>query len=220
MSVSPWNLAPRRNPVKPLKIDPRIELEALFNKGSSGFVLISDEEGKQSAQQYEAARAAAGFVWNQLMVPAFDRSVSSGRVRVYARVQSRLAQFQQLPADLWSRLKVLNWYDGGACDPEGNCYYSIHAADSLPQAEPSSDHGPITANISGKPGRRKGQGSYEPLDQPLVLKMEQLLIEKKVASPEAAARMVAREAHGSGTEDSKAERLAKLYRRTQKTRSD
>jgi hypothetical protein len=71
-----------------------------------------------------------------LMLPAFDRSVSSGRVKVYARIQSRLAQFQQLPADLWSRLRVLDWFGGAACDPEGNCYYSIHAADSLPQVSP------------------------------------------------------------------------------------
>jgi hypothetical protein len=225
MTVSPWNLAPRRNSGKPVKIDPRIELEALFNKGSSGFALISEEEAKQNAQQYGAARAAASFVWNHLMLRAFDRSVLSGRVKVYVRVQSRLAQFQQLPVDLWSRLKVLNWYDGDACDPEGNRYYSIHAADSLPQvsppqAEPSSDPGPITTNISGKPGRRKGQGSYEEVDQPLLSKMEQLLRDGKVVSSEAAARMVAPEAGGGGTQESKAERLARRYRKQQKTRSD
>ena len=121
MVFAPWHLAPLPGPVE---IDPRLELEARFNKGN-GLVTISDEEAKQNAQQHEAARAAASFVWNQLMLPAFDRSVSSGRVKVYARVESRLAQFQQLPADLWSRLKVQEWYDGGAArDPEGSCYYS------------------------------------------------------------------------------------------------
>jgi hypothetical protein len=205
-----------------VRIDPRLELEALFNNGS-GLVLVSDEEAKQSGQQYETARAAASFVWNQLMLPAFDRSVSSGRVKVYARVGSRMAQFQQLPADLWSRLKIQEWYEGGAaCDPEGSRYYSIHAAESLskvasPQAKASSDPRPV---ITSRPGKQKGQGSFERMDQPLLSKMAQLLSEGKVASPEAAARMVARNAHGSGTEDSKAERLARLYRKQQKTRFD
>src|SRR5712664_3833536 len=90
VNLPPWYQAPRGNPVK---IDPRLELEALFNNGN-GLVLISDEKAKQGAQQYEAACAAASFVWNQLILPAFYRSVSSGRVKVYARVQSRVAQFQ------------------------------------------------------------------------------------------------------------------------------
>jgi hypothetical protein len=132
IGFAPWHL-PLRGPVE---IDPRLEREALFNRGN-GLVMIRDEEAKLNAQLSEAVRAATSFVWNQLMLPDFDRSVSSGRVKVYARVQSRLAQFQQLPAELWSRLKVLYWYDGVARDPEGNRYYSIHAADSLPRVPPT-----------------------------------------------------------------------------------
>ena len=116
VGFAPWNLAPLRGPVE---IDPRLELEARFNKGS-GLTVITDEEAKQGAQQYEAARAAASFVWNRLMLPAFDRLVSAGRVKVYARVQSRMAQFQQLPTVLWSRLEASGCYNGGAArDPEG-----------------------------------------------------------------------------------------------------
>jgi hypothetical protein len=148
MGFAPWHLALLRDP----EIVRRLELEALCNKGS-GLVLITDEEAKQNAQRYEAARAAASLVWNRSMLPAFDRSVSDGRVKIYARVQSRVAQFQQLPADLWSRLKVEDWQSGTACDPEGDRYYSIHAAESVPQVSPpqaevSSE--PATDTVSNK----------------------------------------------------------------------
>jgi hypothetical protein len=93
MSFVPWHLAPLRYPVE---IAPRLELEARFNKGN-GLVTISDEDAKQNAQQYEAARAAASLVWNQLMLPDFARSVSAGRVKVYARVRSRLRNSTSYP---------------------------------------------------------------------------------------------------------------------------
>jgi hypothetical protein len=66
VSLAPWYQAPRGDPVK---INPRLELEALFNTGN-GLVLISDEKAKQHAQQYETACAAASFVWHQLLRPA------------------------------------------------------------------------------------------------------------------------------------------------------
>jgi hypothetical protein len=123
-----------------VEIDPRLELEreAYFNNGH-GLYRISDEEAKQSAQQLEAVRLATNHVWNRLMLPAFARLVSAGRVKLYARVQSRVAQFQQLPADLWSKLTIehwRDWQDGTARDPEGDCYYSLHAADILPKVSP------------------------------------------------------------------------------------
>jgi hypothetical protein len=96
-SVFPRSLGLQRNPVK---IDPQLELEALFNKGN-GLVLVNDEEAKQSDQQYKAARAAVSLVWNQLLLPDFARSVSAGRINLFARVESRTATFRQLPADLW-----------------------------------------------------------------------------------------------------------------------
>jgi hypothetical protein len=148
MGFAPWYLTPLR----PMEIDPQIEREALFNK-VNGLVTIGDEDAKQSARQYEAARGAASFVWNQLMLPDFARSVSAGRIKVYARAQSREAKFRQLPADIWSNLKVEDWQHGTACDPEGDRYYSIHAAGNLrqvspPQAEVSSE--PATDAVSNK----------------------------------------------------------------------
>jgi len=61
-------------------------------------------------------------------------------------------------------------------------------------------------------GRKPGQGSYLSLDIPLLREMKRLLAEGKAASAEEAARQVAPRAHGYGTIDSKAERLARRFR--------
>jgi hypothetical protein len=62
------------------------------------------------------------------------------------------------------------------------------------------------------PGRKKGDGSFAELDRSILNEMEELISMHQAASPEAAARMLAGKAHGAGTPDSKAERLAKRYR--------
>jgi hypothetical protein len=217
MSFAPWHLALPRDPAR---IDPqllaRFERDALFNKGD-GPHKVGDEEAALSAQQCEAAHTATSFVWNQLMLPVFDRLVSAGRVTVYARARERDAPFRQLPHDIWTNLKVVDWLHGTACDPEGVRYYSIHAADGLPKVSPPhaealADHALVLPK-SRRPGREKGQGSFEQLDQPLLSKMKALITDMKAASPEEAARMVAPEAHGSGTPESKAERLARRFRK-------
>jgi hypothetical protein len=61
-------------------------------------------------------------------------------------------------------------------------------------------------------GRRKGSGSYERFDKPLIDEMQILIDEGKAVSPEAASHLVAHKAEGGGTKESKAERLAKRYR--------
>jgi hypothetical protein len=60
--------------------------------------------------------------------------------------------------------------------------------------------------------KKKGDGSYANIDLPLLDEMKQLISSHRAASPEEAARMLAKKAHGSGREESKAERLAKRYR--------
>jgi hypothetical protein len=124
--VTPWVLLAM--PEAPLAIDPRVEAEALFNK--EGLVRISDEDAEYAAQQNRAVRDATSLVWRQYMLRAFDRSVAEGRVKLYARVQSPLAPFLQLPKDLWARLDVVEWQHGVARDSEGTVYYSLHADDS------------------------------------------------------------------------------------------
>ena len=60
--------------------------------------------------------------------------------------------------------------------------------------------------------RKKGDGSYADIDLPLLDEMKELISSHRAASPEEAARMLAKKALGSGSEESKAERLAKRYR--------
>jgi hypothetical protein len=62
------------------------------------------------------------------------------------------------------------------------------------------------------PGRKRGDGSFAELDRPILDEMEKLISLHQAASPEEAARMLAGKAHGAGTPESKAERLAKRYR--------
>ena len=67
----------------------------------------------------------------------------------------------------------------------------------------------------GKPrrrGRTLGSGSLERADLPLIAKMAELIHLGEASSPDAAARLVAEEAKGGGTIESKATRLAKRFR--------
>jgi hypothetical protein len=61
-------------------------------------------------------------------------------------------------------------------------------------------------------GKKKGAGSFEELDLPLLEEMALILKGGKAASSEEAARKVAHKAHGGGTPKSKAERLGRRYR--------
>ena len=132
-SFAPWHLNLPRGPVE---IDPELQFEALTN-GGNGFVSIGDEEALRASAQGKAVHAATSFVWNQFMLPVFDRLVSAGRVKLYARARERDAPFRQLPHDIWPNLKVEDWLHGTARDPEGVRYYSIHTADSLPKTSPT-----------------------------------------------------------------------------------
>jgi hypothetical protein len=73
----------------------------------------------------------------------------------------------------------------------------------LPEVVPSHPRG----------GKKKGDGSYDALDQPRIAEMAALIRDKKAASPEQAARMVAEQAFGDGSPESKADRLAKRFRK-------
>jgi hypothetical protein len=81
------------------------------------------------------------------------------------------------------------------------------AAEAL---EPESTSKAATPKKS--PGRKRGDGSFAELDRPILDEMEELISLHRAASPEEAARMLAGKAHGAGTPESKAERLAKRYR--------
>jgi len=84
------------------------------------------ESGARTTRRYEAMHEATAFVWRELMLPTFDRAVSLGAAILYARPQTASANFEQLPADLWPLLNVVDWNKGAAVGPNGCQYWSIH----------------------------------------------------------------------------------------------
>jgi hypothetical protein len=70
----------------------------------------------------------------------------------------------------------------------------------------------IYSSPISKATKKKGDGSFAPLDEPLLEEMKQLLAARVVASAEEAASKVAPRAHGAGTPESKKERLARRFR--------
>jgi hypothetical protein len=71
-------------------------------------------------------------------------------------------------------------------------------------------------NTSKRRGRTPGAGSYAAVDAPLLAEMKQLLAEQKALSVHQAAKLVAERAHGGGTIDSRASRLARSYRASER----
>jgi hypothetical protein len=61
-------------------------------------------------------------------------------------------------------------------------------------------------------GRRKGSGSLARFDEPLLRKMKDLIDQGTAVSAEGASSLLAHEAKGGGSRESKAERLAKRFR--------
>jgi hypothetical protein len=84
-------------------------------------------------------------------------------------------------------------------------------------SEAGSSVGPHEASTNErkvfKPrGRTPGSGSYAPADAPLLDEMRRSIVERKAMSVHRAAALVADRAHGAGTIESKASRLARAYR--------
>lgn len=87
-------------------------------------------------------------------------------------------------------------------------------ADASIEAPPT----PTDTQVKRRPGRKRGDGSYERLDEPLLAEMAVLIDSRKAASAEEAAKMVAEKAHGKNTLiESKVERLAKRFRAKART---
>jgi hypothetical protein len=134
MSISgpPWTIlsgGTAHTPQVPTRTAPNAE----------GFVRIDDEQAAHQSSRYQAVREATGLVWRQFMVRDFDRAVSSGVVVLYARPQSVLADFEQLPADAWPLLEVADWQNGVAVAPDGSTYWSIHVQHSTGDLKSSGE---------------------------------------------------------------------------------
>jgi hypothetical protein len=99
IAAAPWGFLAERSKGD-AQAEPRLDAEALFNK--EGFVIIPDDEAAEHEKQYESAREAAGLVFRQFMVRAFDRAVSAKAVALFGRPGIISADFNRLPADVWS----------------------------------------------------------------------------------------------------------------------
>ena len=88
------------------------------------------------------------------------------------------------------------------------------AALTAPRQIESAPAGPAPPEaMAPKPrGKKRGDGSYAPLDEPILDEMEALISGRVVASADAAAKRLASKAHGGGSIEAKATRLAKAYR--------
>ena len=147
MCGAPWALIeePRET-----SFDPRLDAEALFN--TEGLVRIGDEEAIRHARQLDAVRKATGLVWRQFMIRAFDRAVSTGAVVLYARIQAVSAPFEQLPADVWPILSVVDWQNGVAVAPDLTEYWSIHV-----RPAPAHQAAAVRSATSRRPGRNRAE---------------------------------------------------------------
>jgi hypothetical protein len=83
---------------------------------------------------------ATELVFRDQLLPAFDRAVSDGMVKLYARAPNISHPFTVLPADIWRllRVRVIDWERG--CAPYGpdQSYWSIHAGHPVVNDSPGS----------------------------------------------------------------------------------
>ena len=113
-----------------------------------------------------------------------------------------IADVEAREKDKGGRPPDYDWEQYGSSQPEST------------QAVALEPEGASEAATPKKRGRKKGDGSYATIDLPLLEEMKELILSHRAASPEEAARMLAEKAFGSGSLESKAERLAKRYRET------
>jgi hypothetical protein len=117
---TPWAIL---EDIRTIKLDPRLEDEAVFDSG--GFLKIGDEEAARQASRLKAVREATSLVWRQRILRDFDRAVSMGAVTLYAR-PALSRGFVLLPADIWPQLEVIDWENGTAVAADGTAFWSIH----------------------------------------------------------------------------------------------
>jgi hypothetical protein len=164
---------------------------------------LGHDEAAEGARQSEGVRFATDLVWRRFMLPAFDRAVNAGYVKLFARVPSVRDDFQTLPSDIWPQLEIIDWEHGVARDIQGALYSSIHVADST---------------VSPIPDTSGGQ-SFKGRDAVLVEKMRALILRGEANSVSAAAREVLPQAEKLGTDESAEQRLRRAYGRKYPTRT-
>jgi hypothetical protein len=148
-------------------------------------------------QQYWLSQAY-WLAQHELASPQPDETEAAKLERLFKSV----LQWAWIPREL-----CLHWSDNVPFEPRPEWFTEISST-TIARVQPAQ---PRTKRKSR--GKKPGQGSYSALDAPRLLEMKQLLSQGKAASVEEAARQVASRAHGFGTVESKAERLARRFRR-------
>ena len=148
--------------------------------------LLRGERATIFASEHDFQRLLAQQATKQEPVPS----------DLIADVEAREKDKGGRPPDYdWEQIK-----DYGSSQPESTRAVALEPEGASEAATPK------------KQGRKKGDGSYATIDLPLLDEMKELILSHRAASPEEAAKILAEKAFGSGSLESKAERLAKRYR--------
>jgi hypothetical protein len=170
---APWAIL-REQRTSP-HIHPRVEAEALFSK--EGLVRIGDEEAQKRRDEFVAVREATRLVWRRLMLGAFDRAVTLGRIVLYARRETVSAGFDRLPPDAWPLLEVIDWQNGVAVTPDGCTFWSLHAQGCKVSISSRQD-------VSISPGPRRVRGRRPDKRQAVIQLMKTQIEKGELTLPE------------------------------------
>jgi hypothetical protein len=163
------------------------------------------ESSLRWAGRRRAVSEATNWMWRRLMFPSFDGAVSIGAAVLYGRPTTLTADFEDLPADVWPLLKVVDWQNGVAVAPDGSTYWSIHvhlstAAIAITGAPPAPAELVLTRTHGPKPQKRKmveEAMSRDILAKTLTLTELQQMLEKNLAERYGASRYTVRKARNA-----------------------
>lgn len=143
-SGSPWEI------IEPLPSRHSLPNTPAVESLQTGFVTLPIEEGDQPKTQFRRVQRATSLVWNGYMRRSFDRAVAANRLGLLGRIGSATSGPEQLPADLWPLLEVVDWAHGLAVDPSGVAYWSVQATEADPdRPNPEKPDGRSTPAMTG-----------------------------------------------------------------------
>jgi hypothetical protein len=105
---SPWVLLK--------KMPPSLIATLEAEESGGGHTHFLDVEVSKNAKRIRPVRAAIDLVWSQIMLPAFNRAVSTGTVELYARPNVTSVHFN-----------VVDWDNAIAMAVDHTTFWSIHA---------------------------------------------------------------------------------------------
>lgn len=128
--------------------------------------------------------------------PTVDDALRTGRIVAY-----------RVTADQRKRVDVAHWYFSSVDQESGLVFDTEEVLRNWPPRENGAPE------CVPRRGRRKGAGSFESQDAPLIGEMRRLIDAGIATSPYAAATTLVERAFGNGTDDAKRKRLVNRYHR-------